>query len=298
MRLFKLKIKTISNFATPIQGDTLFGQICWAINYKYGNDVLEELLENYENKPFLVVSDAFPSGYLPKPNMPMKYLDEDKKTKKENIKKTWIKFDDLRKANYKNAKNIKGIENRKDFDTKSNIMKNSLNYLNSRTQKGKFAPFGVDEYLVKDFDFDIYFLLSSNFEKEKLLETVDLVSTLGYGKNTSIGKGKFTFDFKDLKELKLDDKTHTYMSLSAICLENLSCEKVFYTPFTKFGKNSIQVKNNNPFKKPILLANTSTVIKYNLPKKELYDGKAIKGISSFEKAVTQAYSILFPIKDI
>lgn len=298
MQLYRLKIKALSNFATPLQGDTLFGQICWAIKYKYGNEELEKLLNNYENKPFLVASDAFPSDYLPKPNLPMRFLDEDVKNKKENTKKTWIKFDDLIKAKYKSAKNIKDIESRKDFNTKSNVMKNSLNYLTSKTEKDKFSPFGVIEYFIKDYEFDIYFLLSSNFDKNKLLEVMNLLSNLGYGKDISIGKGKFSFNIKDLEEIKIDNKTHTYMSLSAICLENLSCEEVFYTPFTKFGKNSIQVKKNNPFKKPILLANTSAVIKYKTSKKELYEGKAIKGISSFEKAVSQGYSILFPIKDI
>ena len=70
MKLYKTTFIPTSNFATTLKGDTLFGQICWAIRYTFGNDKLEALLLNYETKPFLVVSDGFAKGYLPKPSLP------------------------------------------------------------------------------------------------------------------------------------------------------------------------------------------------------------------------------------
>ena len=54
MKLYKTTFIPTSNFATTLKGDTLFGQICWAIRYTFGNDKLEALLLNYETKPFLV----------------------------------------------------------------------------------------------------------------------------------------------------------------------------------------------------------------------------------------------------
>ncbi|XPV70418.1 MAG: type III-A CRISPR-associated RAMP protein Csm4 [Halarcobacter sp.] len=298
MKLYKLTIKPISNFATSLQGDTLFGQICWAIKNKYGEDKLEELLLEYDKNPFLIVSDGFPKGYLPKPNMPMKFLKENSKEKKNNSKKLWLKIKDLENGNYINAKNINNIEGRVDLNKKINVMKNSLNYLAFRTEKDRFSPFGIEEYPIKDFEFDIYFLLSKQFKKEKLLECMEFISEFGYGKKTSIGKGRFIFQKEDFEEISLKNETTTYMTLSSISLENLECEELYYSPLTKFGKNSSQVDNDNPFKKPILLAKNSTVIKYKFTKERFYDGKAIKGISSFEKAIHQGYSILFPLKEI
>ena len=52
MTLYKTTITPKSNFTTPLKGDTLFGQICWAIRYRLGEDRLNELLSDYDKKPF------------------------------------------------------------------------------------------------------------------------------------------------------------------------------------------------------------------------------------------------------
>ena len=70
MTLYKTTITPKSNFTTPLKGDTLFGQICWAIRYRLGEDRLNELLSDYDKKPFLIVSDGVAGGDLPKPSMP------------------------------------------------------------------------------------------------------------------------------------------------------------------------------------------------------------------------------------
>ena len=84
MRLYKTTITPISSFATPLKGDTLFGQICWAIRYIYKEDRLNSLLQNYDTEPFLIVSDGFASGYLPKPTLPSALLNESLKDKIKN----------------------------------------------------------------------------------------------------------------------------------------------------------------------------------------------------------------------
>jgi len=73
MKLYKTTIKANSNFATTLKGDTIFGQICWYIELLKKGE-LKKMLENYDKKPFLIVSDAFISGYLPKPKMPSHFL--------------------------------------------------------------------------------------------------------------------------------------------------------------------------------------------------------------------------------
>ncbi len=58
MKLYKVPIEPTSQFATKLKGDTLFGQICWAIFYKFGKERLTYLLETYrDNRPFLIVSE-------------------------------------------------------------------------------------------------------------------------------------------------------------------------------------------------------------------------------------------------
>ena len=87
------------------------------------------------------------------------------------------------------------------------------------------------------------------------------------------------------------------MTLSPVILNNQNIKNCYYEPFTRFGKHSSGI-DVNPFKKPILLANTSAVISFESEYSKFYMGKAIKGHSSDEKTVHQGYSIIIPIKDL
>ena len=42
MQAYKLTLTLQSAFATPLKGDTLFGQLCWAIRNRLGEDALTD----------------------------------------------------------------------------------------------------------------------------------------------------------------------------------------------------------------------------------------------------------------
>lgn len=68
MSLYKIKIKPVSSFCSPLQSDTFFGAFCWSYLYQYGEHVLKELIYHYKNGiPDIIFSNAFPSGTLPMP---------------------------------------------------------------------------------------------------------------------------------------------------------------------------------------------------------------------------------------
>lgn len=73
MNYFKLMIKPISPFITEPISDTLFGQICYTLSLMGEN--MENILKNYHEEPFLVVSDMFPMGYALKPQEPLAPLE-------------------------------------------------------------------------------------------------------------------------------------------------------------------------------------------------------------------------------
>jgi CRISPR-associated protein Csm4 len=291
MKLLKTTIQPISNFMTPLKGDTLFGQICWAIRFKFGKERLEELLSSYENEPFLVVSDAFASGYLPKPTMPSLLLSEDKEQKKENRKKIWLTYDELVNAEYQEARTNEEIG----YNFKNdNVVKNSINYKTFTTQGDNFAPYSMEEMFFSSCD--IYFLINKNFSKDELFLALELVSQMGYGKKSTIGKGRFTFD--DLKEFDVDITSNTFIALSPFSLTDLKASNVFYEPFVRFGKSGANRATTNAFKKPILLADRGAVLVFDEKIDLKYVGKAIKSVSSYADIVHQGYSIVLPIKEI
>jgi CRISPR-associated protein Csm4 len=292
MKLYKTTIKPVSTFATDLQGDTLFGQMCWAIRYGFGEEKLKTLLSSYKEEPFMIVSDGFASGYLPKPSLPSNLLSENPDDKKINRRKIWLKSEYLQNAQFSKAKTNKEIGY---VNEKASVVKNSINYKTFTTGDEGFDPYSEEEIQISDHD--IYILLDEEkFSLEDLQKSMTIVSEMGFGKNSSIGKGRFSFS--DFVEVSLPKQnSNVFMTLSNSTLEELECKNVFYTPITKFAKHGASLATASAFKKPLLLAKSGSVIVFVENKSVQYIGKAIKGHSAYKETVHQGYSIAIPLKE-
>lgn len=86
MKHYTIKIKPLAPFLTPMQSDTIFGHICWAMVYLRifnGDKSLAAFLDRFtQSEPPLVISNAFPDGYLPFPILPVSARDKQKSIKK------------------------------------------------------------------------------------------------------------------------------------------------------------------------------------------------------------------------
>jgi CRISPR-associated protein Csm4 len=297
MKLYKVPIKPISQFATKLKGDTFFGHICWAIFYKFGKEKLANLLEKYrDNRPFLIVSDAFAMGYLPKPKMPSRFLKEKSENKKLNRKKIWLTLEELLDGAYSQAKTDKEIEN---SDVEDITIHNALNYKTFHTGDG-FDPHGLSvSYLGKK---DIFFLLDEEQLKfDEFKDILELLSDMGYGKKASVGKGRFEFDKDEIEEIKINNSSKVFMTLSPFSPKGLNIKNIYYEPFTRFGKFGANRAYKNAFKKPILLADVASVIEFDEIKEYQYLGHAISGLSDipeYSDTVHQGYSIVLPLKEL
>ena len=292
MKLYKTTITPLSNFATSLKGDTLFGQMCWAIRFTFGNSKLEALLASYDSSPFLVVSDGFAQGFVPKPSLPSNLLGEDSDKKKENRKNIWLTLTQLQNGVFNQAIDNKKAGNK--LKTTATV-KNSLNYKTFTTDdSGTFAPYSENESSISPQD--IYFLVSDLFSKEDLSQTLRTLSLMGFGKNASIGKGFFSFS--ELEEVQLSQSSKTFMTLSPSVLEGQKLKNSYYEPFTRFGKHGAELANTNPFKKPLLLANTGAIVAFDENYSKPYIGKAISGHSTHSNTVHQGYAIIVPTKEI
>lgn len=294
MKLYKTTILPESNFATTLKGDTLFGQMCWSIKYVFGEEKLIALLSAYDTNPFMIISDGFASGYLPKPKIPSLLLGEDKEDKKVSRKNIWLTMEQLYNGEFANALTDEKVEN---SDKSTVTIHNSINYKTFTTSDdGSFAPYGEKELSLSKKD--LYFLIDeAKFSLDNLREAFEQLSLHGYGKDTTIGKGRFSFD--ELKEVKIENSSKTFMSLSPFSPKGLECEKIYYEPFTRFGKFGGNRAFRNAFKKPILLADCASVVHFKEKQKLQYIGNAIKGISqTHPDAVHQGYSIIVPIKEL
>ena len=95
MRTYRLTLQPATAFGTPLAGDTLFGQLCWALRHRLGNERLNDLLSGYtQGQPFAVVSDAFPQGFLPLPSLPSAFWQKSAVDRKTLKKKRWVAIED------------------------------------------------------------------------------------------------------------------------------------------------------------------------------------------------------------
>lgn len=294
MKLYQTTISPKSNFATTLRGDTLFGQMCWSIKYTLGEERLKELLSSYEKSPFLVISDGFVSGYLPKPKMPSQFLAEESEDKKINRKKLWLTLEQLQSGKFSDALTDEKVNN---HDKSISTMHNSINYKSFTTSNdGSFAPYGEKEFSIGKKD--IYFLLDEmQFSLDELKKCFEQLSLSGYGKDTTIGKGRF--EFEGFEEVKTKVSSKTFMTLSPMSAQGIECKEIYYEPFTRFGKFGGDRAFKNAFKKPILMAESASVVHFEEVKELHYIGNAIKNISDVHPdAVHQGYSIVLPIKEL
>ena len=74
MDVYRLTIEPLSAFRTPLQSDTIFGHLLWALRYtegEGGEESLADFLGQYRaGEPPLLVSAGFPEGSLPVPVLP------------------------------------------------------------------------------------------------------------------------------------------------------------------------------------------------------------------------------------
>lgn len=293
MKLYRTTLFPTSSFMTPLKGDTFFGMICWAIRYKFGEERLKHLLEDYNHRPFLIVSDGFLTGFLPKPVMSSSMLGEDRKFKKENRAKKWLYYEDFINASFERAKTtneVSGILEKQGFRVcrvgSEVVVKNTINYLSFISDD----PYSEMEFALPPQD--VYMLLDEDkFSLEELDEVVRFSGHLGYGKKASIGKGRFEID--SFIEIEQCSGT-TFMTLAPCVLQGTTKIKdYFYEPFTRFGKHGGYLASTGRFEKsPVLMADTGAVVIFEESCDVKFVGRMITGHSEQKEAVHQGYSIV------
>ena len=276
MKTIKIILKIKSPIVSKFQSDTLFGHFAWSIYFLYGEERLKELLKNFKTKPFIVFSDGFEKGKLPKPFlepflMPPNSMDLNKKYKKTSfLPKNWIldNIDNLKDEVLFNLfqKNIydECLENpcencKKEKDNiklKKTVLtlKNSIDRKINKTTKGLYS---IKETFYKDYEIEIYSKFDENQISIKEIKSIfEFIGKRGYGRDKSIGKGKFEVkiikDFEEKKYFQIDKTKVFYLNLSTMFKDN-DLELSYGKKFTKFPKAGGYLAISFPFKNPVVM---------------------------------------------
>ncbi|OLV28084.1 type III-A CRISPR-associated RAMP protein Csm4 [Haemophilus parainfluenzae] len=312
MKLYRFTLTPQSAMGTPLVGDTFFGQFCWAVRNRFGEARLIELLEGYtEQRPFIVVSDAFPQGFLPLPTLPSTFWEKLEHDRKQLKKAQFIKVDDAQQNDVKNwqgyalseylqlqekIKNDKtGEEKKKWGKTTQDQFHNTIDRQTNTTGEGQFAPYSTDiAWFGSKQEFDLYIVLDeARCSLEELQQILDDVGAFGFGRDASIGLGKFRCN--NPQEVNFyQQNANCYFTLANSAPQNLGLNKEcsYYQITTRFGRHGdIQALSSSPFKKPIILAKSAAIFTPENYEPRLFLGNGLGNVSYAQpEAVHQGYA--------
>ncbi len=242
MKLYKITLKPLSGFGTPLKGDTLFGHFCWQIanDDKLCGSSLKELLGNYHLKPFVVFSSVYPKFFVEKvyhyafktPDIPPDMLFELPADKYERIKKRkeykgkkWMIIQEdkkvtsfkgleflsdtelLSRANLtiskETLKRLRHIDSRQ-FISLFEQPHNTINRITGTTGEGRFAPF-IEEQQVyyPETELALFVGVDESFINiDQVLSGLERIGDCGFGKDASSGLGKFMLGEENEIDLK------------------------------------------------------------------------------------------------
>jgi len=206
MSTFRATLKLHTAFGTPLAGDTLFGQLCWTAREHLGEAELNRLLEGYtSDSPWLVVSDGFPSGYLPKPSVPSPACgrgargEGNAQQRKAEKAKHWIPLIEIGKSLPEIL--AAAVSDEVAFGAGNKPVEapqphNTLNRLTGTTGEGEFAPYTQSQiFFARDQRVDLYCVPDETRISLKTFQTLlEAIGSHGFGRDASIGLGKFTIE--------------------------------------------------------------------------------------------------------
>lgn len=303
MRVFKAQIRPLSAFGTLPKGDTLFGQLCWAVRYRLGESRLIELLEGYtQGQPFAVLSDAFPLGYLPRPALPGHWFrqvpGEDRKQVKKRVWLLCAHFNQEVTDWLKFCRMAQEVPGGAPFARPQ--PHNSINRQTGTTGQG-FAPYAMTQYWFDGWDeernqpieakLEVYCLLDeTRLDRQTLAHLLADIGTFGFGRDASIGLGKFQLEGLDEIDWPCQEGANAYVTLAPCAPQGLGFvpERSFYQVFTRFGRHGdVAVLSGRPFKNPVLLAQTGAVLTPHIYEPRQFVGQGLGGHGLLSKAIEE-----------
>lgn len=316
MKTYELTLKPKTGFATPLKGDTLFGQFCWQV-YEHEKNIgkyLVELLHNYDKEPFVIFSSAIPKYrengkfiYLFKqPAIPSFFIKKEKQDEITKRKKDvfLILCEGERITNINEAK-LDIPKLMKNTYIEFTQWHNTINRLLGTTTKDRFAPFTVQQ-IVFNPEIELSIFIGIN---EKMIsinevnESLSIMGKTGFGKDASNGLGKFdVVNYMEINLFNLGSSSYNACYTLAPCVpekNTVDKEKTYFVPFIRYGRHgNILAKSSNPFKNPVVMMDDGAIVTpsnlgiFNKP----YLGKAIRSLSKVEpNTIMQGYSLYIPV---
>lgn len=291
MKLQRFVLRPQSPWGTALRSDTLYGLLLWRIAEKYGPEKCSQTINAFRaEEPVFVLSSAMPAHCVPMPCLPpaprrmfRQWLADGvfrtTSEAKDPLFAALDKFKDFRKESYlplavwtkyANRLSIRDLFDWYCDDRQERYPKSQeqafephvrIDRMNNGAAEG--GLFYTRLCYFKDAAFHLY---ARTAEPDYLLELLTLVGELGFGRDASIGKGRFTveldkdFDPASLELPELAQGPGTCRLLLSICASpDMSAIDGWYRTEVKRGKAGPGVVS--PFKNPFLCLKEGSILR-------------------------------------
>lgn len=298
MESLRLTIKFESSLGSLLLSDTIFGHFCWEYRDIFGEERLKELLDDFENNPFIVFSDGFVKGTIPMPFLKPKSLDEMKEyfLKRDKNIDYYSKAKNLKKSGFVDVDFLDSVRGNLelfalyDYIHESStetvhFVRNSVNRISNIVREGLYST--IETFYKEPVDFYVKYD-DSRVDKKTIEKVFKSIGKFGFGRDKSTGKGRFKVVEVEIEpEILARKSKKTFISLSSGVPDD-DCEILYGKTFTKFGKHGRGPMLKNPFKNPVILFRSGSVFKFR-NKKDVY-GNALS-VSSYPGHYQSAYML-------
>jgi len=325
MKDYKIRIKLKSAFGTPWQSDTIFGHLCWQVAYGVLDLTIEEFLKPFlEGNPPFILSDGFPViideknkeineeiSTVPKPLLkmpPMEIEDvNDYRMGKKRKKSPYLSIDDFLKLRRGEILNAEPLDDPWELNITSHASLDRNSFTTGDSGEGGF--YDTEEYVLPQKEkyrhiepaVEIYLRVEDGWV-ERVGKLFEGLSTVGYGRDKSVGLGVFKMDgITEFDGFADFEGANGFISLSTMVPAESDPTDARYRLRVKYGKVGegafISVDDEgqiNPFKRPLLQMEPGAVFRVDGGIKPFY-GRMVKDVvHGRENIVQNCYSLAVP----
>jgi CRISPR-associated protein Csm4 len=256
VNLYSLRLIPESPWMTPWQSDTLSGLLCWMAVRIHGTDFLKsQILEPaLNNHPRFILSDAFPSDYLPIP-FEQRHAERPAEDRKKVKKAKWLKREDFVRAQRRERIPAEEMIAAAGIHSYTQLRNNISRGGENSSRSGGLFP--KNEWTVgKDIPYlTVYARIEANFV-DAFRRLMFELSTWGFGADASAGKGQFHIQ----GDLEPGDWLDEESAETSGCIVLSTFQPAvgdppegFWDAFTKYGKLGPDFGIENVFKRPLVM---------------------------------------------
>lgn len=298
MRIYKATLHLTSAFGTPWQADTLFGHWCWSIVRHKGPDFLTSafLGEYRRGTPPVLISDGFPSGWLPRP-LGVEPKDQEALLPKTERIRQYRTIKDGLEAHWLTVEEFNRVRHGEIVYPKSQphtairvVAKNQIDRLTNTAGGPAGTVYDFTERYLPEVD--VYWRLADGYEELVRDFLANLVHT-GYGKRKSVGYGQVeSFTFETFDKFPSIAEANGFVTLSSFVPGAADPRDGFWRTTVKYGKLGEEgAVTGQPFKRPLIQLTAGSCF-YDAPVRDWY-GRLIAAVTTDPAVVHYGYA--FPV---